>query len=213
MRYLGYVVPDPIRARGEPTRYRPTESFVASWRKQVRAALAAAQIIDADVGLLLSRMEEDTVLERFARIQGEGLLSSAQEADQDMALLRVFVHRHAGTQLIWSMLLSDEETFPPAKPIVLSVSALSRRFDVSRIHLRRMLDNAKREGLLALNDDGAVTLLPALRGMLDTLYATQLIRLLGAAAQTLAEVQKAETPMAAAGAQFSVSRVPLSRTA
>jgi hypothetical protein len=200
MRYLGYVVAVSGRARGEPARYRPTESFIASWCKHLRAALGAAQLIEPDVALVLSRLSEENVLESFARIQGEGLLASAQGADQSLAVLRVFVHRHAGTQVIWTMLLADDETFPPAKPIALSVGALARRFDVSRIHLRRMLDNAKREGLLTLNDDGTVTLLPALRTMLDTLYATQLIRLLGAAAQTLAEMHEAEMPMAAAGA-------------
>lgn len=200
MRYLGYIVPFAGRARGEPARYRPTESFIASWRTHVRAALSAAQLIDANVGLLLSRLDEDAVLESFARIQGEGLLASAKSADQGMAVLRVFVHRHAGTQVIWSMLLADDDTFPPAKPLALSVSALARRFDVSRIHLRRMLDNAKREELLTLNDDGTVTLLPPLRAMLDALYATQLIRLLGATAQTLDEMQHADVPMAAAGA-------------
>jgi hypothetical protein len=200
MRYLGYVVPVSGRARGEPARYRPTESFVASWRKQVHAALAAAQLVDADVGLLLARLDEEAVLESFVRIQGEGLLASAQGADQNMAVLRIFVHRHAGTQVIWSMLLADDETFPPAKPIALSVSTLARRFDVSRIHLRRMLDNAKREGLLTLNEDGTVILLPPLRAMLDALYATQLVRLLSAAAQTLAELRDTELPLAAAGA-------------
>jgi hypothetical protein len=117
MRYLGYVVPVAGRARGEPARYQPTESFIASWRKHVRAALGAAQMIDADVGFVLSRLDEDAVLERFARIQGEGLLASAQGADQSLAVLRVFVHRHAGTQVIWAMLLADDEAFPPAKPI------------------------------------------------------------------------------------------------
>ena len=198
MRYLGYVVPVSGRVRGEPARYRPTEAFIASWRRHVRAALEAARLIDADVGLLLSRIDEDAVLEHFARVQGEGLFASAQGADQSMAVMRVFIHRHAGTQVIWMMLLADDKTFPPAKPIALSVSTLARRFDVSRIHLRRMFDSAKREGLLTLNDDGTVTLLPAMRAMLDTLYATQLIRLLGAAAQTLDELQPAEMAMAGA---------------
>jgi hypothetical protein len=152
------------------------------------------------VGLLLSRIEDDDVFARFTRIQGEGLFASAQTADQGMPLMRVFVHRHAGTQIMWTLLLADDETFPPAKAIALSVGALARRFDVSRIHLRRMLDSAAREELLALNKDGTVALTPTMRAQLNTLYTTQLILLLSAAAQTLAELQRADMPMAAAGA-------------
>jgi hypothetical protein len=199
MRYLGYVAATPGRPRGEPARYEPTAIFTATWRTHLRAALDAACVIEPAVALVLDRLDERAVLDSVSRVQGEGLLASARDSDQSAPFVRVFMHRHAGLQILWTLILADEsDTFPPRKPMTFSIGGLARRFGVSRIHVRRLLDEAVRENLLTLDENGLVTFTDGARGMLEFLYAAQLIRLLSASAKTLAEMDSATTPMAAA---------------
>ncbi|HEY1837108.1 MAG TPA: hypothetical protein VGG36_05600 [Rhizomicrobium sp.] len=190
MRHLDYVAPVSGRKRAEPARYVPTPSFTRAWRKHLRAAFEAAQIIEPGVAAVLERLDEPAILESLSRGRSEDLLASARDSDQSNPFLRVFLHRHAGMQIVWTLLLADN-VFPPRNPLPISIAGLARRFDVSRIHLRRLFDDAARERLLTLDTDGRVTLSEPMRAMLEFLYAIQLIRLLGAAAQTLAEM---ETP-------------------
>jgi AraC-like DNA-binding protein len=199
MRHLGYVAPVSGRKRAEPVRYVPTETFTHAWRKHLRAAFEAAQIVEPGVAAVLDRLDEPAIMDSLSRARSEDLLASARDSDQNNPFLRVFMHRHAGMQIVWTLLLADK-TFPPRNPLPISIAALARRFEVSRIHLRRMFDDAVRERLLTFDADGAATLTAPMRAMLEFLYAIQLIRLLGATAQTLAEIESAPPiPLAAAG--------------
>jgi hypothetical protein len=205
MRYLGYVRPVSGRAHGETARYEPTATFTAAWRTHLRAALDAVCIVEPAVGLVLDRLEERAVLDSISRIQGDGLLASARDSDQSAPFIRVFMHRHAGLQILWTLILADEhDTFPPRKPMPFSIASTARRFGVSRIHVRRLLDEAMREKLLISDQDGTVTFTESARSMLEFLYATQLIRLLSASARTFIEFPEfrpmPDKQLAAAGA-------------
>ncbi|HEY1836457.1 MAG TPA: hypothetical protein VGG36_02275 [Rhizomicrobium sp.] len=200
MRYLGYVEPVTKRVRGEPLRYVPTASFKDAWRNYLRAGLEAARVIEPAVGLVLDRLEETSVQDCISRVQGEGMLASTRSSSKESGFVRVFIERHAGAQILRVLVLEDADEFPPRKALPFSIAALARRFAVSRIHVRRMLDEAVREKLLMLDPEGGVTLTDRMRWMLATLYATQLIRLLGASAQTLAELPERPRAQAASAA-------------
>ncbi len=191
LRYLGYVEVLPV-GRGETARYLPTARFRQSWRLHLRAALEAARILEPDAVALLGALHRDDVFEALARIHGENLLASthtARGAEGFAAYTRVFLHRHAGSQIVWSLMIADEETFPPGKPLPFSVNATARRFNVSPVHVRRLLDAAQDEGLLRVCEDGTIVLEERAREAIRFLYAGQFAVLLAVIAETIAETR------------------------
>jgi len=186
LRYLGFVERATTHKRGEPALYVPTPRFLDTWREHQRAVLNAVQILEPAAGLLLDRFDEPGVFETFSKKLCEAFLDAAHHTDVDAPYFRVFMHRNAGIQIVHALLSADaDDAFPPAQPIPFSLSATARRFRVSRIHVRRLVDAAQHEGLLRFSDDGAVTLEPAGRRTIDYVFATQMIRFLMAAARTM----------------------------
>jgi hypothetical protein len=195
LRHLGYIDLVPSGTQGDPTRYVPTDSFVAAWRDHLRAALEAARIVEPAIQLVHDRLDDREILASVAKIQGEGLLAAARVSNQDSAFIRIFMHRHAGSQIVWSLVQAgNSDAFPPCVPISFSISAAARRFGVSRIHIKRLLDDAEREGLLKFNDSGTILLEEDARAYIQYAYAVQLIRLFTAAAGTLADTHAVVAP-------------------
>jgi len=188
LRYLGYVE-SAGRDQNKLARYAPTAAFLVTWTAHLRAALEAARVIEPAVERVLRRLHEPTVLETFSRFQGEELLAGAQNRlEMDSPYVRIFMNRHAGSQMI--MLLAtggNDGTFPPHGAIPFSAAAVAKRFRVSRIHIKRMLDQAERENFLKRQPDGAVVLEPQARATIRHMYVMQLAQLLSQAARTLQE--------------------------
>jgi hypothetical protein len=197
LRYLGFVELWPERASGKPARYIPTNSFIAAWKSHLRVVLEAVRMIEPAMNLVLARLDDPGLFETFTRFQGEQLLFDAQtEEIMKSPYVRVFVSRHAGTQLIW--LLGSGGTkaiFPPTDAIPFSAAAAAKRFRVSRIHIKRMLDDAQREGLLTRSADGAVIFAESARKTIRTFYGLQLLALLDQAARTLRNIDTAGQPV------------------
>jgi hypothetical protein len=186
MRYLGYVVPASERVRGEPQRYVPTPEFRESWRDHLRWALQAACIVEPGAQAVLDRLHEDEVFERIARFQAEGLLSLSRMRNRETVHIRVFMHRLSGNQVIFTLLTNGPgEAFPPDGPIPFSIAAAAQRFGVSRIHIRRMLNDALREGFLSQANDGLVIMTDTAREELHISYSMQIAQLLASAAAAL----------------------------
>jgi hypothetical protein len=184
LQYLGYV--ELIRS-GTPARYAPTVRFVSSWHSHLCAALQAVRVVEPSVDLVLSRLHEPATLYTFARMHTECLLAWAHDGGHEAPFIRVFTHRYAGTQIVWTLLLADDSDFPPSRPVTFSVAAAARRFSVSRMHIKRILDEAEREGLLAIGEGGTLVLQDSTRSFIRQFYAMQLIGLLIAAAKTVRE--------------------------
>jgi hypothetical protein len=186
LRYLGYVE-SAGRNQNKIVRYAPTATFFATWTDHLRAALEAARVVEPAVDLVLRRLDNSAVLETFARFQGEELLAGARNnLAMDSPYVRIFMNRHAGNQVI--MLLAtggDDSTFPPSGAIAFSTAAVAKRFHVSRIHIKRMLDQAERENFLRREGEGAVVLSESARVTTREMYARQLVQLLSQAARTL----------------------------
>jgi hypothetical protein len=178
LRHLGYFAPV-----GEtPMRYVPTESFVSAWGAHQRAALEAARIVEPAVGWIADRLHEPAVFESFSRVQCRDLWQMAQGVNQENAFTRIFQHAYAGFQLIWTLIeTSDGGVFPPHRSTPPSIAALARRFGVSRIHIRRMLDDAQRACILTCEPDGGIVFAESQYATLTYLYAMQLLQLLTAA--------------------------------
>ncbi len=185
LRFLRYVEPVPAAGARGPQRYAPTASFRAAWTEQCRAALDAAAEIEPAAGRVAAALDRPAVFEAFARAHTEILIGSAPEADQDDAFIRTLMHRNAGSHLIWLISSVEGPTFPSSTPVVISAAAAARRFGVSRIHIRRLLDAAVEAGVLARSDDGGVAFAEAVHGRVRLALAQQLVAILAAAAATL----------------------------
>lgn len=88
---------------------------------------------------------------------------------------------------------TGDDDFPPTAAMRLSIAALARRFAVSRVHVRRLLEGAAREGAIEIDLDGAVRFADAVRGEIRFLYAAQLAQLLASAAGTLRVMREPES--------------------
>ncbi|HEY4075422.1 MAG TPA: hypothetical protein VGM26_00695 [Rhizomicrobium sp.] len=185
LRYLKCIEPVGAPVPGEAARHQPTTSFLQSWHAHLRSALDAARMIEPAIGLILEKFEDPDVLETFARMQSGGWLSSDSGMRDDDPFFRTFVHRNGGTQLLLTVMASDAPHFPPVAPLHLPLTGLARCFGVSRMQLRRMLDQAIAEKLMLPQPDGCLLLADGMRMTLARFYAVQLVELLRAAARTV----------------------------
>lgn len=201
LQYLGYVRPATNRARSEPTRYNPTPALLQAFRIHIRHALKACRIIEPWVDLVLDHVDEPGVVETFAKLQGEGFLAAAMASDLDAPIIRIIGQRHGGMQILHLIIQSVDQNgaFPPSRSAPFSAAAVARRLRVSRAHVKRMLADSLREGLLTQASDGAILLPPETRRVIEIVYATRLISFLVCAAKSYAEIQAAwQTPASAA---------------
>jgi hypothetical protein len=169
---------------GTPARFGLTAAFVDSWRNHYRAALEAASVIEPGAKRVLDLLAEPQVFDSFALVHSGALLQTSVEVVQAHPYVRIFLHRHAGSQIIWTLLEAGDAEFPSRAPIPVSIPALASRFGVSRLHIKRMFDDAEQEGLVRWETPGAASLQPAACEFISWLYAGQLLVLLIAAART-----------------------------
>lgn len=187
LRYLGFVERATAHRKGAPALYVCTPRFLNTWRNHLRAVLNTVAILEPAATHVGDHFETPDVFETFSAELCRGFLDTANTNDLDSAYVRVFLHRNAGIQIVHSLLAANtDDVFPPVRPVTLSLAAIARRFRVSRIHVRRLIDAAEREGLLSFGADGAVTFTAEGREALDLMLATQMIRFLSAAAATMA---------------------------
>jgi hypothetical protein len=185
MHYLGYLEMRRVRERGKSVLYKPTAHFLSSHREHMRAVIDGVLVLEPAVGRLLDRFEAPGVYDAFVRSMGECFLDGSRQGHDQDVYFRVFMHRHAGIQIMHALLAeAPEAAFPPEGPLPFSGAAAARRFKVSRVHVRRLLEAGRAEGLLELGD-GTVALTPAGREAVDWVFATQMILYLITVARTL----------------------------
>jgi len=155
LRFLKYVEPVPGVKRG--TAYVPTASMRNAWSAIIRAGLDALQVMEPEMARISRRLANPVTLFEMCRLQSD-IARLAGNEPTDNAFWRVFLNRHAGTQILHALMLSAEDTapYPPRGEIVFSLSRLARDFHVSRPHVARMLRAAEKEGLLELTGSNAL---------------------------------------------------------
>jgi hypothetical protein len=209
LRYLGYVSLRRERPAGRPARYRISPAFRAAWQAHLTIVLNAAGLIEPAAAQAAERLDEPAFFECFCRLQLDGLAEGIRHWDPDMPFVRVFINRHAGTQIVWALLVQHGDGgFPYAGPLAVSKSALARRFGVSLMHVKRLFADAISEGLIEQDEGHRPFLTDSAGEQIRFLYAAQLIRLLMTAARTieaLAQPEQGMPPLVA------ISRLPETR--
>jgi hypothetical protein len=189
LQQLKYLESDASPAAVGARRYVPTSGFLNAWCGHLRAALDAACLIEPAAASVRDRLDDLTTAAVFIRLQSTGLLRgvAGNPSTPMPALMRVIMDHDAGFQLTWHLLSANaaDDEFPPTAAMHLPIAGLARRFNVSRVHVRRMLGAAAREGVLEADASGAVRFADGGRGEIRFLYAAQLAQLLASAAGTL----------------------------
>jgi hypothetical protein len=189
LRYLGYVEVWPRAVRGKPDRFELTQRFLSHYRRHLSDVADALVEFDPAWAALRDGMDDPGVFEAFVVELGDQFLDGTRRGHDQDAYYRAFMHKNAGTQVIYTLLLeAEDDVFPPKRPIGFQVAAAADRFKVSRTHIRRILDAARTGGLVILGD-GEVTFTEAGREAVEWIFATQMILYLGSAARTLARVK------------------------
>ena len=186
LEHIGFVVavapPPGQRAKA----YLPTPAFIAAWSAHLTAAVRAAALIEPPIAILADRLDDTATLHLFLRIQAARLHQIAAGMVEAPPFQRIFMHRYAGTQII-SLLVSSGtgNEFPPSGAMPIALNKVAVRFGVSHLHVRRMLSDATRDGLLDHAANGMVTLSEGMRTTLAFFFATQLAELIASATLAL----------------------------
>ncbi len=184
LQHLDYIQVVAPAGASTPAVYEPTPTLLLAWRRHLSVALEAACVAEPAARTVLDRFDEPDVWMSFARAHGESLLAVSSGAGAS-PYERVFLHRLAGSQIVFTLIMSgDGAEFPPQGPLPFSMSAAARRFGVSRAHVGRMFQDARNEGLVRQTPEGGLVLEEGTRAFLRYLYAAQLVHLLHAAART-----------------------------
>lgn len=183
MRYLGYVRLDAAAPDARAATYHLTPEFLASYTRHQAGLLEAVEVIAPDAGLIRRCLGDRRVLDTLVVEQANAFAKGSPQAQDHGRWYAVFMHRLAGIQILHALVAASDE-FPPSGLIPFSFAATARRFQVSRMHVARMIGAAEHEGFLEQQPQGVV-FTSAGRAALDWLYANRLCVHLACAARTL----------------------------
>jgi hypothetical protein len=183
--------------------YHVTERFRESWIAHYRAALGAAALIEPRAGRVAARLDDQAVFRDFMGLHIAALLETPAQTPLVPGIAEVFLHPYAGSHLTWIIMTSGEERcFPPRQFDLPSISQMSKRFRVSRTHIKRLIANASGAGMLAQISPGRWSLSESTAEGLADLFRLQLVCLVRASIAATAD--NGGSPRFTAGAPVMV---------
>ena len=188
MRFGGYIVP-----RTDPADHRrrflvPTQKLVAAHQQRwVRQFEAMAPVFPGAI-LVPALLESRAFRTAFLHQLGTYFLAGFRVLDHAPVLAKL-AESNAGLLMMSSLVLRQlTNEGPPGGALPISISALSRRFCVSRAHIRNMLVISEAAGLLAhAPGSESVVVLPALTEAIIQFYSVVFILFHRCAAGALGE--------------------------
>lgn len=178
MREFGHLVPAPSEEDGRLRRLVPTESLFAWHRRRCEHFFAAAAKVMPEHADALAALDAPEFLRHFLRHLADTHVAGFHYVEH-VPQIRLFYERSAGGATLMSIALAGaiDDGFPPARPVSISLSAIARDFAVSRVHVRRLVQDAVGAQLLqrvsALGDELRVS--PGLADAIRRVAATYMI--------------------------------------
>lgn len=185
MRFGGYLKTDPGPNDRRMRPLTPTEALFDLQRRRMAIHLRAMSLWAPEGDAGLTNLHRAEFLAAMARNFAEAFRSGYRllHLAPDLAPL---TDRVAGLLVLLSVILADAEE-QAGRP--LSVSALARRFAVSRAHVLALLRDAAAAGLIERRADGRIAPLPRLSDAVEDFVATAQLVLALFVRAALAEIQ------------------------
>jgi hypothetical protein len=178
LQYLKYLERSGQRTNAT---YHVTERFRESWIAHYRAALGAAALIEPCAGAVAAWLDDPALFRDFMSFHISALLETSAHTPLVPGIAEAFLHPYAGSHLTWIIMTSGEEPCCPPRQFDLpSISQLSKRFRVSRTHIKRLIANASAAGLVAEISPGRWRLSESAAEGLADLFRLQLACLIHA---------------------------------
>ncbi|MEO8115474.1 MAG: hypothetical protein ABI655_13895 [Phenylobacterium sp.] len=199
LQMIGWVSAARDRLPGSPKLYRPTPQMIAAFQAQYRLDLESIRAMAPDMAELLTRYDRPEGFRAFMRIFGEAALRAVRGGPAEPEPILAIGIRRAGALVLIALLdaaATEAGHFPATGHARVSISALSRRFRVSRTHVLKILREAVAARFFthgATEGEGVVQ--PALLEAFEQVYAVIYIGLAASAHLALGD-----QPAAAAAA-------------
>lgn len=184
MRYLGFIQLWATPDSAGHNCYAATPQFLKSWHVHLKAALSAAGRLNPIGTVAAERLNDPDFAARFCAVQMRTLSTFSQQTDTSSPLFSVFLHRNAGSQILWTMLAENGDQCPPTDSFYVSAAAIVRRFGTSRMHVGRLLRDAQAKGLLESDPVGKYRFTETAIAEIRTFYAWQIGLLMVSAVRT-----------------------------
>jgi hypothetical protein len=194
MRLFGYLEQAPSSTDRRVRRLIPTERLIGQLRERWQRLFAAMAMVMPEGAQGLTALEHPEFTPAFVRRLADYFRGGVRLVDHSPGL-ETFVDRNAGIIVLMSLLLSGDaaDTFPPTRPVPVSISALSKRFGVSRVHVRKLLRDVAALGWTVPTnaDDGRVILQQPLRQAMMNFIAMAFLLLASAVREANDEIAHA----------------------
>jgi AraC-like DNA-binding protein len=190
MRYAGYLTPDDTESGPRSQRLLPTARMIESQRQRVACHLRAMSLLMTEGSDGLACLHREDFVRALARTFGETFCAGYRILDSSPALYPL-AERNAGMMILFSIYLAMDREISAAttQPVALSISALSRRFGVSRPHVLKLLRDAEAMGFLTRSEDSErMAILPAFPEAMQDFVASVFLFLGGCISRSLAEI-------------------------
>jgi hypothetical protein len=153
MRWGGYLAPAPSVAGQRTERLIVTGKLMGTVTERLRIQLEAMSRFLPEAARLLARLEDPDFAAAFATAQAEGFVAGLRFTDHAPEL-DLFFERNGGFVLLLSLAAqgAGSDHLAPER-VSISISALARRFGVSRPHVIALFRDAQAQGLLERSGD------------------------------------------------------------
>jgi hypothetical protein len=152
MRATGYLATAPVATGLADRRVRrlvPTERLIDSQRQNWRCQFGAIALLRPEGAAAFDVLGNPDFIRALLQQQGDRFRAGVRILDR-APTLSLFAERNAGMMILFSLLLAGaaEDAMPASRPVPISISALARRFGVSRPHVLKLLRDAAHAGLI-----------------------------------------------------------------
>jgi hypothetical protein len=147
-----------------------SQAFLDFLRDRLRIDLAALAMLSPIGDEALRSFPDPGFFPAYMRVAGEGMGKGGFPPSRS-GVMEFFADRQMGLQILYDIIAGDAASLDSV-PVAVSISALSKRFGVSRPHVLKLLRDADRRGLVRWHAEArSVELSPRLVEKLRTYVA------------------------------------------
>jgi hypothetical protein len=159
MRKRGDFIPADAGARQRVRKLVLSDRFHAFQRERIRIDIESLAALSPIGRLGLEAFDQPRFIADYMHVVAEGL---APVATLTVPAVDFFSERNAGLLMLHDIVASSADSLL-SKPVAVSISQLSKRYETSRTHILRLLRDADKAGLLVWEAEARqVTLTPPL---------------------------------------------------